>query len=57
MEIEEVAGLDSNSNSGQRRGGGISPLPEIRSAVVTTDRQVKKANLITSFVLPGFFCF
>lgn len=40
MEIEEVVGLDSSENArNPRRGGGISPLPEIR-AVVVADHQV-----------------
>lgn len=40
MEIEEVVGLDSSENQrSPRRGGGISPLPEIR-AVVVADHQV-----------------
>jgi hypothetical protein len=40
MEVEEIVVLDStDSRSGSpRRGGGISPLPEIR-AVVIADRQ------------------
>lgn len=42
MEIEEVVGLDSSDNQrSPRRGGGISPLPEIR-AVVVADHQVCK---------------
>lgn len=39
MEIEEVVGLESVQQRSPRRGGGISPLPEIR-AVVVTDHQV-----------------
>lgn len=46
MDIEEVVRLESNeSQRSPRRGGGISPLPEIR-AVVVTDHQVCDDTII-----------
>lgn len=51
MEIEEVVGLESVQQRSPRRGGGISPLPEIR-AVVVTDHQVctiKMQNICSVF--------
>ena len=49
MEVEEIVVLESaeSRSTSPRRGGGISPLPEIR-AVVIGDRQVQDKHSIIS---------
>lgn len=50
MEIEEVVGLGSNDSqdSDSPRRGGVSPLPQIRT-VVLTDPRVIYINKIYTF--------